>query len=231
MDIHKPKAAHSWREFAIEIATIVTGILIALGLEQAVEQLHERRAALEAHESVRAEIANNLAVLVWRQSEQACIDRRLDEIDALLERARTGAEIKPAAYLGRPVTGPINTFRLQAASQAGRTSLFTNDEQAVFALIYFPLGVVLDLQRMEQVTWAHLQGVVGFKTLSPDMVLSLSQSLSEARYENDRTKLATTRAFEQAANLQIKPMKIVQKENVANMHPVCLPMNTRPPGT
>ena len=32
MDIHRPHAAHSWREFAIEIGTIVLGILIALGL-------------------------------------------------------------------------------------------------------------------------------------------------------------------------------------------------------
>lgn len=30
MDIHKPKAAHSFREFLIEIGTIVIGILIAL---------------------------------------------------------------------------------------------------------------------------------------------------------------------------------------------------------
>ena len=35
MDIHKPHAPHSWGEFAREIATIVTGILIALALEQA----------------------------------------------------------------------------------------------------------------------------------------------------------------------------------------------------
>ena len=33
MEIHKPKAAHSVREFLIEIGTIVCGILIALGLE------------------------------------------------------------------------------------------------------------------------------------------------------------------------------------------------------
>ena len=40
MDIHKPKAAHSWREFLIEIGTIICGILIALALEQAVESVH-----------------------------------------------------------------------------------------------------------------------------------------------------------------------------------------------
>ena len=42
MEVHKPKAAHSWREFAIEIGTIICGILIALTLEQLVEALHWR---------------------------------------------------------------------------------------------------------------------------------------------------------------------------------------------
>ena len=40
MEIHKPKPAHSVREFLIELLTIVAGILIAISLEQAVESLH-----------------------------------------------------------------------------------------------------------------------------------------------------------------------------------------------
>ena len=40
MEIHKPKAVHSIREFLIEIGTIICGILIALGLEQALEVSH-----------------------------------------------------------------------------------------------------------------------------------------------------------------------------------------------
>lgn len=43
MDVHKPKPWHNWREFLAEIATIVIGVLIALGAEQAVEWLHWRR--------------------------------------------------------------------------------------------------------------------------------------------------------------------------------------------
>ena len=50
MDIHKPKAAHSLREFLIEIGTIVVGVLIALAAEQTVQTMHERRAATEARE-------------------------------------------------------------------------------------------------------------------------------------------------------------------------------------
>ena len=43
LDIHPPHhAASTWRDFLIHIATIVIGLLIAIGLEQAVEAIHRR---------------------------------------------------------------------------------------------------------------------------------------------------------------------------------------------
>ena len=43
MEIHRPKAVHSWRELLKEIGIIVIGVVIALGAEQAVESLHWMR--------------------------------------------------------------------------------------------------------------------------------------------------------------------------------------------
>jgi len=41
LDVHPlDHAVHSWRDFFVHIATIVTGLLIAVGLEQAVESIH-----------------------------------------------------------------------------------------------------------------------------------------------------------------------------------------------
>ncbi len=37
MEIHKPHAAKTWKEFFIELGTIVIGILIAIALEQTVD--------------------------------------------------------------------------------------------------------------------------------------------------------------------------------------------------
>lgn len=38
MEVQKPKPWRGWREFGKEVATIVLGVLIAIGAEQAVEQ-------------------------------------------------------------------------------------------------------------------------------------------------------------------------------------------------
>ena len=43
LEVHPPQqTVHSWRDFFIHIATIVVGLLIAIGLEQMVERIHER---------------------------------------------------------------------------------------------------------------------------------------------------------------------------------------------
>ncbi len=46
LDVHPPHhPAHTWPDFFIHIATICVGLLIAIGLEQAVEWLHHRHQA------------------------------------------------------------------------------------------------------------------------------------------------------------------------------------------
>ena len=42
MHIHRPKPLHGWRDILLEIGVIVVGIVIAVGLEQAVEFFHHQ---------------------------------------------------------------------------------------------------------------------------------------------------------------------------------------------
>ncbi|HVZ27710.1 MAG TPA: hypothetical protein VG798_03560 [Rhizomicrobium sp.] len=42
MDLHKPRAWHGWRDFLKEFGTIVLGVSVALGAEQAMEWLHRQ---------------------------------------------------------------------------------------------------------------------------------------------------------------------------------------------
>jgi hypothetical protein len=56
LDIHPPhEAAHTWKDFFIHIATIVVGLLIAVGLEQTVEAIHHAHQRNELHEALRAD--------------------------------------------------------------------------------------------------------------------------------------------------------------------------------
>jgi hypothetical protein len=60
LDVHPPHhAASTWRDFFIHIATIVIGLLIAVGLEQIVEFFHHRHQAHQMQESLREESLEN----------------------------------------------------------------------------------------------------------------------------------------------------------------------------
>jgi hypothetical protein len=61
LDVHPaPHAAHGWRDFFVHIVTIVIGLLIALGLEQAAEGFHHRAQVREAREAIVQEHATNV---------------------------------------------------------------------------------------------------------------------------------------------------------------------------
>lgn len=69
IDVHPPhQAVHSWRDFFIHIATIVIGLLIAIGLEQTVEQLHQRHELVETREALEQEQLDNEQL--WAANER-----------------------------------------------------------------------------------------------------------------------------------------------------------------
>jgi hypothetical protein len=78
LDVHAPhERVHSWSDFFIHIATIVIGLLIAVGLEQTVEFFHHRHQARDGLSLLRREVdANRLSlqfdakVLAFSEREQ-----------------------------------------------------------------------------------------------------------------------------------------------------------------
>jgi|ERR1017187_3426439 hypothetical protein len=56
LDVHAPQEVlHTWKGFFIHIATIVIGLLIAVGLEQTVEYFHHRQQVAEIRRSLAEE--------------------------------------------------------------------------------------------------------------------------------------------------------------------------------
>jgi hypothetical protein len=184
MDIHKPKAAHSVREFLIEIGTIICGILIALGLEQVVQTIHQAAEARETRENVRAEIVNDISRISARASNQTCIDTRLEEINSLLDQARDKGSFTQPSSLGRPPRFVMESSRWDAASHSGKTSLLSAEEQAKYSLIYVSIAYFYEMENLEQATWAKLDAVENLPKLSPDGLLSMYVSLKEERFYN-----------------------------------------------
>ncbi len=61
LDVHAPhEPISTWKGFALHIATIVIGLLIAVGLEQTVVHFQHRQEILEAREALAAEHEENI---------------------------------------------------------------------------------------------------------------------------------------------------------------------------
>jgi hypothetical protein len=64
LDIHPAHhAATTWRDFFIHIATIVLGLIIAIGLEQTVEFFHHRHQRNQLQEDLHGEAGQNLQII------------------------------------------------------------------------------------------------------------------------------------------------------------------------
>lgn len=60
-DVHAPhEAVRSWKDFFVHLATIVVGLLIAIGLEQTVEYFHHRHQVAEARAALELELRMNV---------------------------------------------------------------------------------------------------------------------------------------------------------------------------
>ena len=99
LDVHPPhEPTHTWKDFVIHIATIVIGLLIAVGLEQTVEYFHHRIEIRETREALAhekeenqklfavnttsfrweaAEMKNNLEVLLFLQKHPSTTEDKL----------------------------------------------------------------------------------------------------------------------------------------------------------
>jgi hypothetical protein len=212
MHIHLPKPLHGWRALLNEVFVIVLGILIALSLEQLIVSVHERRIAGEARESIKAEVRENLFWIKEREQREPCIRRRLTELDDLLQRARAGAATPLVHYLGVLPHAKITNLRWEANAQAGRTSLFSGEEQRMLGNLYFTTEQFRAAQSQEEIIWSKMRFIQGLPQFSPLEAHDLAMMLGEARYQNWVVLLTIHRAQQWAARMQLAAANPVQIE-------------------
>jgi hypothetical protein len=210
MEIHKPHAAKTWPEFFIEIGTIVTGILIALALEQGLEALHEQRMRNEAQEAVRDEAGQNLFWVKYREANEPCIKQHLTEIGDLLDRAERHERFAVAHHLSQSIYGKIATQVWDANGHAGRTSLFSREDQRNFGNLYFTTSDFQTFQSREVDAWSRLSALRDRSTLSQSAIDALREALAQARYYDVEISWTVyrTKQWAQILNLEQKEVAL-----------------------
>jgi len=199
MEIHKPKAAHSFREFLVEIGTIVCGILIALGLEQAVEAFHWRHEVEAERAALREEALQSLTSVAYRRAEEPCIERRLGELEEGFRRQARGVPLGFRQPFARPPIWVASTGTWDIAVSGQALGHMVHKEKLSFSDAFDAYKEFGRLRNEEDAVWRRLALINHRDILSAGDWVELHQALGQAVGANERMKSMMTYILGSAA--------------------------------
>lgn len=194
MDIHKPKPAHSWRDFLVEIGTIVIGVLIALTAEQAVEAVHMRH-LIEADRRILArELALDLSDGVIRMRMAPCVDARLNALSAQLDQAERAGRLPPMPVPGRPRDLVFSSGGWNNVVASTAAPHFPPEELYALEFVYHLMATADRVGEDESHAWSQIYTMAGpGRPLDPGVAQSLRVALTDARTNNLKMATIATR--------------------------------------
>ncbi len=142
LDLHAPhRAAHSWKDFLVHIATICVGLLIAVALEQAVEAVHHHRQREQLLRSLDHDTPATLRDADFASGERL---RRIHWNQVSIGQVQAAlASHKPLAPAA-PQTSAFITVPADPAWEAARVSgmipLFSQGEIAAYSEVADVIG-------------------------------------------------------------------------------------------
>jgi hypothetical protein len=185
VEVHKPKAAHSWREFAREMGAVVLGILIALGAEQAVEAGHWAHAVREGEASLKEEVATQADFYTLRVAVRDCVVRRLDLIEGIVQGERAGVHQAPVGRITYPRGALIRRDAWGALSAGAVLTHLPPERLLGYSTIYSQAMDIRGWEIDEENAWDALRLVEGDPNrLSPADLSQVRTSINLARRLN-----------------------------------------------
>lgn len=151
LDVHPAQhAATTWRDFFVHIATIVLGLLIAIGLEQTVEYIHHRRELADTQEALRRERQSNVARFALEADDLARAVPVFQEDLAVFAfiRAHPGAPLNqwPGKLGGRIITTSYLDSAWRTAQQSNVLQYMPQSEVQSNDRLYRYLQILNDME-------------------------------------------------------------------------------------
>jgi hypothetical protein len=171
LDVHPPhERAHTWTDFFVHIATIAVGLLIALGLEQAVEFIHHRHQVAELRQSLVEERRINQLVF-----EQAAAEFRrfspllrgmLETTRYLRQHPGTPENQWPGRYHFYIYITSFQDSAWRTAQESGVLQYMPRTEVSIYSDLYARLQLLSEGSDREMQALARAKASV-FRTADP----------------------------------------------------------------
>jgi hypothetical protein len=149
IDVHPPhQATHTWTDFFIHIATIVVGLLFAIGLEQTVEYVHHRHQLAEVRAALDQERDQNLHSIERNRGLYAKVNADLFEDARLLQHRAAGDRTPLAGKLNYNWNGyMLHDAAWQTTKESAVLGLMPDRDRERYAYRYLIIGLQMDRGR------------------------------------------------------------------------------------
>jgi hypothetical protein len=185
LDVHPAHhAASTWREFFIHIATIVLGLLIAVGLEQTVEYIHHRRELTEARRELGEEKKANIEGFQHSTASFRASKLYLQDYLATLRQSIKNPAV-PLPALHVPADFVYSQYTAWGTAQRnGALTLMPSEEQSANDRMYVGLHTVDEVEDRAYISIQHAQAIflsgLEPRDLTPEQKKDLYRNVSEA---------------------------------------------------
>ena len=212
MHFRLPKPLHGWREFAGEVGIIVLGVLIALGAEQMLENIHWRHQLELERGALNSEVLSNLDAIQGRMVLEPCIRRKLGELAQVLN-ANPGKAPRLIGSVGvpLPIGGAKGAWNIAVSSAA--LSHMPLQEQLDYSGAFSNYENWDAIRRDERVAWVHLNVLKPGTHLSEADWAGLRQAYAEAVADDVRIAQVGPFIF-RTANVGQRPEREVTLKNL-----------------
>jgi len=232
MEIHKPKPVHNWREFLTEVGTIVLGVLIALGAEQAVDWMHWRSEVAQAQEFIATEMAINMRNGIERVRREHCLEQTIDAVAQILDTASHTGTLPAVGQLAGPPSRVWNSTVWNSVIASQASSHFSRQQLADLGRSYEQIQRLNENNTEEMVAWSNLDAIVGSgRRFDPSSEAALRSALSQVRWYNRILALGSGQmvARVQQLNLPFSQNDLGIIASAAHSPLTCLPIGPSAP--
>ncbi len=174
MDIHKPKPWHGVRELLKEIGTIVIGVLIALGGEQAVEWTHQQTELSEAREALHNEVVEGATDIRVAALEDRCLM-------GLLDRYEAWAKGGPKPPMPAPSMLPVPDDAVWESLRAGAVTRMPLKERLTYVRYFYQAANNRSLYYPMREHAITMRTYLAWDTLTPAEARTLLRDIARGR--------------------------------------------------
>ena len=194
------KPVNGWRQFGGEVGIIVAGVLIALGAQEVVEDMHWRDQVAEARSSLDAQLAESKFASLERIEISDCINRKLDVLDDIVAAERPAGKLK-IWIMGLRLW---STSAWDAAISSGAVAHMTPEARNRYATLFAFTAAIRDLQLQAYETETDLRSLERHTDLTDVSRDRLATNVARLRALNSMLTTGARQWLEDAKPLGLK---------------------------